>query len=146
MLTPLKQWYCDVCGDVIECIEDGYVIWKRDDQYREYAFKIIHKVRCDLKDHSCSMALHDFLGEDGLAYVLAFLSLGPVKHSLGQTHHGVADIDEFVDLVRRVQTPYYEEARTHFDEEQVMESLSDANEVYPYLRATCEKLARQADA
>jgi len=30
MLQPLKQWFCDVCGEVIEDPEDGYVLWSVD--------------------------------------------------------------------------------------------------------------------
>jgi len=42
----------------------------------------------------------------------------------------VGDIDAYVDLVRRLQTPYYEEARARFGEEDVANWLSDANEHY----------------
>ena len=45
---------------------------------------------------------------------------------------GVADLDEFVDLVRRFQIPYYEEARRHFSDPEVLDEFAEANEVYPY--------------
>lgn len=30
-MEPLKQWICDVCGQVIENNEDAYVVWGRDE-------------------------------------------------------------------------------------------------------------------
>jgi len=53
----------------------------------------------------------------------------------------VGDIDAYVDLVRRLQTPYYEEARARFGEEDVANWLSDANEHYPYLPETLKRIA-----
>lgn len=32
-----------------------------------------------------------------------------------------------------MQIPYYEEARRHFSNHDLLENFSDANEVYPYL-------------
>jgi hypothetical protein len=144
MLTPLRQWYCDVCDEVIENPETGYVIWKTDDRLLKYDFKIIHKARCDLDDHQCSMEVGKFLGLDGITRCLSFLSLGPVKATLGSTWQQVRDIDEFVDLVRRLQTPYYEEARRLFTEQELLERLSDASESFPYFSASCEKFVCEA--
>jgi len=42
-------------------------------------------------------------------------------------------LDEYVDLVRRVQTPHYEEARLRFSDEKTRHWLSDVNEYYPWL-------------
>ena len=56
----------------------------------------------------------------------------------------VLDINELVDFIRRVQTPYYEEARQHFNDPDVLERLSDSNEVYPYLPKICERVVREA--
>src|SRR5262249_32907976 len=112
MTKPLTSWTCDVCGDVIERVEEGYVVWKSDGA-KAADFKIIHQGKCDHErdDHNASAALADFLGDNGLAYILSFLSAGPVQSALGRRPHcEITDFDEFVDFFRRVQLPYYEEA------------------------------------
>ena len=142
MTKPLTTWRCDVCGELIDSPESGYVIWKTDPNLLSFAFKIIHKKKCDLKDHSSSAALSDFLGENGLAYLLTKLSLGPIKKSQGQPSAcQIADMDEFVDFFRRLQTPYYEQARTRFGVAEVKDDFSDSNELYPYLPETLKRIA-----
>ena len=49
MDEPLTIWYCDVCGEPIECSEHGYVIWQTTDEMKAYNFKIIHQGRCDIR-------------------------------------------------------------------------------------------------
>ena len=134
MTKPLTTWRCDVCGHQIDGIESGYVIWKTDSNLSMNSIKIIHQKKCDLSDHSSSAALKDFLGEKGLANLLCKLSLGPIKKSQGQKSVcQVVDMDEFVDFFRRVQSPFYEEARTKFGSPELRQDFDDANELYPYL-------------
>ncbi len=134
MDKPLTIWYCDVCQERIENFKSGYVIWRATDQMKAHDFKIIHQTRCDRKDFPASAALEDFLGADGLSYLLSFLSLGPVKKRLSEKpFFGVKDADEFVDFFRRLQVPYYEEARRLFGNEDYLDQNSDNNEVSPYL-------------
>ena len=134
MLKPLNEWVCDVCGGVVDSVANGYVIWKRDENMRDYGFKIVHKIKCDDKSFSCSQELAEFTGEAGLNTLLSLLSDGAIKNNLyGQpTGVGVKSVDEFTDLFRRVQVPYYEEARTKFNDADVLNDFSDANEKYPY--------------
>ena len=140
MDKPLTIWYCDVCQGRIDDLNSGYVIWRTNEQMKSHDFKIIHKMQCDRKDFPASAALRDFLGTDGLTYLLAFLSLGPVKKRLGQKPFcGAQDTDEFVDFFRRVQTPYYEEARRLFGNEDYLDQNSDNNEVGPYLPDALKK-------
>lgn len=141
MLEPLKQWFCDVCGDIIEKPEDGYVIWQHDENRLEFDFKVIHHVKCDTKAYPLSMHLDYFLGEDGRNSLLSFLSIGTIKINLGQrTVFRVKDIDEFVDFFRRMQVPYYEEARTKFGEGELLDYFSDSNEENPYLSDTLKSI------
>lgn len=143
MRPPLTKWWCDVCGEEIPDVSNGYVIWKTDDDLRRYDFKIIHKVKCDLPDHHASAALEDFLGDHGVAYLLSFLSVGLVfEEPDAESPAQIRSISEFVDLFRRVQTPFYEEARIHFADPEVQEQLSDYNEYAPYLPETLERIAR----
>lgn len=132
MDEPLKTWYCDVCQGKIEDVKRGYVIWKSTGSgYR--SFKIIHQGKCDLNSHPASAALEDFIGSRGLTYLLSFLTQGPLLTRSRSGTPSIEDFDEFTDLVRRVQTPYYEEARRLFGTEEVEDRFSDANEYLPYL-------------
>ncbi len=146
MLKPLEQWYCDKCGEIIKSPREGYVIWKSDESFKSSGFKIIHQRRCDDKSYRLSSALQDFLGLRGITYLLTFLSLGPIKEHLGQGKHcDIVDMDEFVDFFRRVQLPYYEEARQHFGDPDILDLCSDWNELAPYLPEELKKLVERVN-
>ena len=88
------------------------------------------------------MALERFLGQDGLTRLLAFLSAEPLINSMGaKSRQRVKDMDEFVDFIRRMQTPYYEEARIHFRDEEVLNVFSGSNEYSPYLPDALKDIA-----
>lgn len=147
MDQPLTIFYCDVCGQPISSVDQGYVIWKKDDDNKSRCFKIIHRQKCDRKEYPASSALRDFLGPRGLAILTAKLSRGPIRAHLGQSHYSdVADLDEFVDFMRRVQIPHYEEARRLFSREELIHWFADANEVAPYLPETLERIIREYGA
>ncbi len=143
MLEPLRQWYCDVCGECIERPEDGYVIWQNDEERKSFDFTVIHKTRCDRKQYPCSAELDRFLGTDGLTYLLTFLSCGPLIG--GESKPRVRDLNEFVDFMRRVQTPCYEDARRRFDEESVQADWAGASEIAPYTQDALRRIAENSD-
>lgn len=144
MSAPLSSWTCDVCGDTIHKVEDGYLIWKNGDDMRAHGFKIIHRGQCDQKDHACSGALADFTGPAGLSVLLSHLSMGPLAAARGASHCDVGNLDEFVDLVRRLHVPYYEQARQRFADPDVRDAMRDANEIQPYLPDTLARLSGEA--
>ena len=142
MLTPLTYWYCDTCDGIIEKPEDGNVIWQMGssrqmgDRSGYHDFKIVHKSGCnyDRRVYMAWMPLGIFLGEYGKSFLLSFLSSGPIIFNVNRgTHRYVGSIDDFVDLFRRVQTPYYEEARRRFGDESLLYDLSADNEYAPCL-------------
>lgn len=145
-LKPLKEFICDVCGEVIKDIDDGYVVWRsdRDHDRLQYDFKIIHQRDCDDRTCGNSMPLKKFLGIDGLSYLLTFYSLGPLKtlplSKEFRSKNRILNNDEFIDFIRRVQIPYYEEARQYFSKREVLEDYSDSNEYYPYLPHNLKKI------
>jgi len=137
MDAPLTRWYCDTCGEQIEKAEDGYVIWNDMGPEGPRSYKIIHQGRCDQREtHNSSAALTDYLGADGLAIATAHVSIGAVKKRMGAGDSAPGDVDAWVDFVRRVQLPYYEEARRCFGHPEYRERMSDSNEVAPYLEET----------
>lgn len=139
---PLTVWYCDFCKEPIEDVKNGYVIWKCTDELRLHSFKIIHSVKCDQReDYTQSMAMEKFLGIDGITTLLSFLSPGPIISNLSSgSVQQIHDFDEFVDFFRRVQIPYYEEARRKFNNPKLLDRYSDANEVLPYMQKELKKI------
>lgn len=139
---PLTTWYCDHCGEPINAIDDGYVIWhSRGGHARD--FKIIHKVRCDVQDYESSMSLETFLGPNGLAWCLSMLSIGPImlqRTKAKSDGDSLPERHQFVDFVRRVQMPYYEEARRYFTRPAVRVHHSDGNEVSPYVTTALKRI------
>ncbi|WP_293932987.1 hypothetical protein [Iodobacter sp.] len=133
MLKPLQEWICDSCGKTITSPDEGYVIWQHDSNQHDFDFRIIHKFVCEPPSYPSSVPLKDFLGTKGSTYLLSFISLGKIK-ARGQYRNycHVLNFDEFVDLYRRVQIPYYEEARTKFNNPQLLADMEDASEVHPY--------------
>lgn len=139
---PLTKWRCDVCGELIESVDDGDVTWHGPSKSgAPYGFKIIHQRKCDDRKANLSAALRDYVGVDGLVKLLSMLSVGPLKTAQGQSPRVVGDLDELVDFIRRVQTPYYEEARPRFSEDAVARDFYDSNEVAPYMQRTLKALA-----
>jgi hypothetical protein len=144
---PLQEWICDVCDEPITGADQGIVRWTTSGDDLQYSdFQIIHKTfLSDPEPYSCDphngswRLIEDFLNADGLALLLSWLSIGPLKG--GGAACRIASFDDFVELVRRVQTPFYEEARRHFDDEQTRDWLDDANEYSPYLPATLQRIA-----
>ncbi|AMY56499.1 hypothetical protein A3L23_05201 (plasmid) [Rhodococcoides fascians D188] len=138
MSEPLTNWKCDSCGDAIVEPAKALVVARYDRDRHPFGWLIVHKGDCDPAGYMFNVELTSFLGAEGLAHLLAFLSAGPLK---GGGASRIADFDGFVDLVRRVQTPYYEEARPRFDDEDVHDRYDDANEYFPYLPKQLQKIA-----
>lgn len=47
-----------------------------------------------------------------------------MKDKFGTGRGRVKNLDEFIDLFRRCQTPYYEEVGQYFDDPEVIEQLA----------------------
>ena len=146
MLRPLEQWFCDTCGELIESTKHCYVLWRTDDNNKDYDFRIIHQSQCDSGGPDSSGPITDFLGTDGLTKLLTFLSLGRLRSTeTGNDGLTVKNMDEFVDFFRRVQLPYYEEARTKFGNSNFLDDYRDANEIQPYLQTALKRIIEKYD-
>ncbi|OBH55021.1 hypothetical protein A5687_03340 [Mycobacterium mantenii] len=148
MATPLTAWKCDQCQEDITDPGIALVTYRRDDQRRAYDFRLVHKNidgrRCDPDNDDGfidSIELSQLLGADGLTDLLSLLSAGPYSDDRGVVR--VLDFDGYTDLVRRVQIPFYEEARRYWRTQYTRELLGGANHTYPYLPDTLEQIANQ---
>jgi len=143
-MTKPNQWTCDLCHKSIKSAAEGYVVWKDPaGLHNAHDIMIIHQAKCDPGSgagYASSYPLTEFLGTDGLTTLLSWLSVGPI-YGPSEITPTVRDLDEFVDFVRRVQIPYYEEARPHFGEEKVQHALGDASESYPYHPDVLKRIA-----
>lgn len=141
-LIPLQQWVCDTCGDLIEDPEHGYTEWVRDrvPPQKERGFRIVHHAlyspRKPYRDcytyHGSSVPLTDFLGENGMVRILSFLDVGEL-HATTYPGPEVADLREYVEFVRRLRVPYYEEARRYWSIAEADGFFESANEIWPYI-------------
>lgn len=142
MDAPLTVWYCDICGKAIKNTDEVLLIWKYDENLNDYDFKFVHKTTnekrgCDINSYPASAHLSDFIGLDGMAYLLSFLSHGKAIRKNGNS---IKDLDEFIDVIRRIQTPYYEEARRYFHTEKTQSLIEGCNEYYPYTQKILKKI------
>lgn len=148
MDKPLTVWYCDYCDDKIEEASLGYLIWKTTG-IAAHDFKVLHHGKCSdmFRRHPNSNPLQDFVGDIGLTRLLSMLSLGPInaKRAEGSRERLILSDDEFVDLVRRLHVPYYEEARRKFDEEDLIEEFSNSGEIRPYVPDTLKRIITAED-
>ena len=147
-LRPLEQWICDVCGEVIECPKDGYVQWHRNSNSEIDDFVIVHHHTASPKKHTrdgcykydSDSDLESFLGDHGKVELTALLDPGP--NHLPKYTTMVADIRKWIDFYKRLQLPYYEEARIYWDYASTDGYFGDSNEIYIYLP---ENLKRMID-
>lgn len=151
MLRPLEQWICDQCDQIIESPKSGWIEWVNSGDYKAGGFKIVHhassspyhpKGDCYHYTHATGRAdshLEEFLGDDGIPNLLRFLDLGPY-HDRNYSGPWVRDIREFVELMRRLTIPYYEEARLYWREALGDGFFDGANEIWIYLPDTLKEI------
>lgn len=120
MLKPLSQWCCDSCGGIIDGPMEGHVEWYTTHRTRKTSgCRIVHMSRECASDAAEQAALgrtatvislDRVVGRRGMACLLK--RIGEV---VGLGWAETADGQAFVELMRRVQLPYYEEARLFWD-------------------------------
>ena len=144
MIAPLTQWTCDGCGQDVSG-PDGQLTFRNEaaEPFLAYEFRIVHPSSCQrANDNAVTEELHTYLGEDGLTRLLAYLTAGPGRAR--EPGLAVRDIDEFVDLIRRLHTPYYEQARERFTDPQIAQALRSDDRWHPYRPANLRRLAEPA--
>jgi hypothetical protein len=138
-MEPLTAWLCDTCGEAIASGNLGNVVWHSDQEFRKHDFRIVHKGACDPDRRMQSLGISDLVGPAGQAHLLSWLSYGKIMNHTGPLR--VVDIDAYTDLFRRLQTPWYEEARPYFQSASVKDGWGDANEVAPYEPYALQRIA-----
>lgn len=116
-LRPLIDFVCDTCHTVVDGTQGGYVEWIENNNIAGQ-FRIAHN------SHHCLVHgnnygrkdtnLSDFLGPYKMPYILSFLDVGPVLDPNFRSGNGISDVRNYVEFVRRITIPFYEEARLYF--------------------------------
>jgi len=149
MLIPLKQFICDTCGEVIQRPEDGWVEWISDRKDESSArlstgFQIVHHITASplaesnaegcytSREHRSHDHLDHFLEEKyKMAHILKFLDNGPYHEPEYRGPH-IGDMREYVEFIRRITIPYYEEARLYWQQALDDNYFDDPNEIAIY--------------
>lgn len=151
MLVPLKQFICDTCGEIIDKPEEGWIEWISkldfDKGTREiHSFNIVHHYSYSpLATHTnegcyqhqgklgrSDNHLNHFINDDyKMANILRFLDIGPY---LNPDYKGtdITDMRQYVETVRRLTIPYYEEARLYWQRALDDGYFQDASELWIY--------------
>lgn len=133
MLTPLYQFFCDTCGQVIDRPLDGVVEW-RHAAGMQFDFRVVHGWRaarrfqgkatprrgCFGYPHTAgthSMTIPGFLTAYHLEWV-AEAAVSPA-FSLEGYQLPLREPDQFLTVARRLLIPYYEEGRLVLERAQV---------------------------
>lgn len=116
MLRPLEQFRCDSCNGIINDARDGWLEWYRINQSgRTRGFQIVHRTgNCAydtgrmpvLGKDVTRVPLDAVVGPGSLGYLLKRLDL-----MLASAASKPADARLLVEVIRRLELPYYEEAR-----------------------------------
>jgi hypothetical protein len=149
-MKPLEQFICDTCGEVINEPKDGCIEWKFNEDGDRSEFLIVHhKTKSLLEgENGCyqhndgMLPLENFLGARGIVQLTSFLDPGSYFGSDFESPD-VLDIREYTELVRRLQIPYYEEARNYWGIAISEGHFDGANEVSLYLPDSLKSLIEE---
>ena len=143
-LNSLQEFICDTCGEKINSIEDGYVEFMKDAASQELnEFHIVHnKPSSPLEgDGKCfqhenepgrrDLPLSHFFGQDSLNRIYSFLDAGVFIYPNNDGPR-IGNIREYVDFMRRLTIPNYEEARQYMQDAEEDNLFDGANETGIY--------------
>ncbi len=148
MMTPLEQFICDSCGEMIEKTEDGWVEWLLADDRKAHSFRIVHHdQKCQYDSRRVHVLADDhlteFLGPDRLANLYRFIDLGQIHDPKGLLSPMARNLKEYMEIVRRLTIPHYEEARLYWDKAERDGFFEGANEIWVYLPNNLKALIRE---
>ena len=116
LLIPLKQFICDHCKKIINSPEEGYVEWWPNDKSDlPENFKIVHNKFCHNEPVFYSEALTEFLNKRNDIEELLNIPKFEGRERLRLGLY-VKDVQEYTEFTRRLTIPYYEQARTFWED------------------------------
>lgn len=155
MLEPLNQFICDYCDQIIQQPEQGWIEWLMDRADRKkYGFKVVHhaaysplRTEGERNKNCYHYARHpgrmddhlDHFLNNRIANLLSFLDVGPYLEP-EYSSPSVKDLREFVEIMRRLAIPYYEEARLYWSLAAYDGYFEGASESWLYLESTLKDI------
>ena len=91
--------------------------------------------------YSMPLPLESFLGDEGKVHFLSMIDPGPDFREDYREH--IADKRLLLETFRRLQLPYYEEARLYWDKAKADGYFDGANEIWTYLPRTLKNLVEE---
>ena len=117
------QWICDTCGTRINNVSDGWVEWQNRSENgtrSKHSPRLVHQPQSSPNAGGCQydqdelfangqntvgdLPLEQFVGTDGLITLLSFVS------------DGYFELEQCLELIKRIQVPDYDLVRGHFKE------------------------------
>lgn len=144
-LVPLNQWICDTCNKKINTPDEGWVEWVSfGGEIPPQEFYIVHNdqfcYRHSRRRGRKDMHLEYFLGPDGLMKLMSLYDPGAHNYSSNLEIVLPKDMLEWNEIVRRLQIPYYEEARHLWRIVQSEGEFDGVNEYLPYTQEFMKRL------
>jgi hypothetical protein len=122
VLRPSRQFICDDCGKIIKSPKEGWVEFLSEPNgigRRYFDFRLVHaSPQRDCLNHfyradGGSIEIDQLTGSKGIIELLDLLDEGDVfDRSCRDT--SIKSMREFTELFRRLQVPYYEQARQYW--------------------------------
>lgn len=137
-MSVAGPWSCDTCGTPVQ-LADAIITMNTErqthdaEQIRTYGpFRLVHRGASGPAGHACDTEpgaswrdVSDLIGADGLSRLLSCVADGPAQTA---GHRPVLlDPASFVDLVRRLHVPDYEQARAALRAARSTDRYSDQN-------------------
>lgn len=135
-----EYFTCDCCNHPIREVYEGVVALRRDLE-GVAKLELVHRKCAGDVFHYDVFELSSLLGEEGLTRFLSLLSPGMIRVAYdGPSQCAVQDLDEYVDLGRRLYVEHYEAARRHFGDPRLYASLPVVDDDMPYVPDTLEEI------
>lgn len=112
-LRPLEQWFCDFCQEIIKSPRDCWLQWAvkpgkdLEKSLVSEDFRIVHQ-QC--KNHGSNISSVPIL------WLKGFYEESSALHILRNLNHRPYKPSELVEIIRRLEVPYYEQARLYWDQ------------------------------
>lgn len=113
-LDPLTQWECDSCNQIIQDENDGLLEFVVSSDYKGKVasdFRIVHKTEnCVLPE--------DMITNNITAIAIGLSKVDRIGRLMKATDkYAIGDIHSFSEIIKRLEVPYYEEARFYINED-----------------------------
>lgn len=150
MLKPLEQFVCDACRQVIETAGDGWFEWCEDGERQAHSFRIVHhRPECRSSPETPGLRQHrldELVGIGNMTRLYGLFDVGLPEEGAVKTLATLLDRHEFTDLLLRLTSRYYDEARQYWQQARAAGFFEGSSEAMIYQPSTFKKIIEQYGA